>query len=226
MVFRNILPVIIALGLSIIASCKKRCEINNTPLVPYSITPDKDTFKVGDTMWLTGSFPHKLKELFNNNYYDYSKVDLRSGFYFYNFRDTSEFIFRERQPQYVPNKFKLLLKEGELIDFGYASGITYLHRNDSFIFKTGFIPLDTGIYCVALFYNGLSNVHGTATINVGDKKCTHYLKTLCQSFNGGKSTFYRITDKGYKYWDSPNGINKDFEKWVYNNSFYYFTVVR
>lgn len=224
MVFRNLILVTVLILLTMAGSCNKRCSIGHMPVMPYSVTPDKDTFRVGDTLLLNGSFPHKLRELYSNTYYDYSKVDLRSGFYFYYFKDTNEFILREKQPQYATDKFKLLLESGQLTDFGTGYAINYLDRNDSFIFRTRFIPLDTGTYCIVLNYNGIIDPHGTRTIDVGEKKCKHTLRTLCQTFNGGKSTLKRITDNGYKIWYAPQ--TDALETWTYNNCYYFFTVAR
>lgn len=47
-------------------------------LIPITISPPVEDFQVGDTLWVSGSFPDTLEEFYSGNYYRLENFDFKS----------------------------------------------------------------------------------------------------------------------------------------------------
>ena len=101
--------------------------------------------------------------------------------------------------------------------------LEFVRRNDSIFHRVFAIAKDTGFFSIVLGYNPGGTGHGSQKIDVGNKKCTHKLATLCQSINNGASTLNRAKNRGFKIWISPQPSKLEY--WIYDNRCYFFTVV-
>lgn len=60
---KNFLLITVVILVTVISSCHKRCIPANYALTGgiSTISPDKDSILIGDTLWFNSSFPVKLK---------------------------------------------------------------------------------------------------------------------------------------------------------------------
>ena len=180
---RRMATPVIALGLLFLSSCGKECLKFHSPILPYFVYPTNEIIHVGDSLWIEARIPLIMNDFETGEAFNYSGVELNSNFCLYQYFDTSKFILREDSPQYANNKFLINSNIGKYRQIGNVLKVEYFNFNDSLFFKALIIPKDTGFYSINLGYNPGSNAHGSQVINVNDKKCTHKLVTLCQTFN-------------------------------------------
>lgn len=214
----------IAVILLFVSSCGTECMKFHSPILPYYVYPTNDTIHIGDTIWLEARIPVNLKDFETGEIANYRGVDFNSYFDIQILTDTTRYISDQPNPSYATSKFTLIKSIGDCIFDDEVCRINYLDRNDSFLFKVGFIAKNEGIYRINLAYNPGGTAHGSQVINMNDNRCTHKLATLCQSINNGSSTLYRVTEKGFKVWKSPDPTK--LENWVYDNRMYYFSVIQ
>ena len=204
--------------------CGTESIILHSPIMPYCVYPTKDSIEVGDTIWLEAQIPHEMRDFETGEIANYKSVDFKSYFDIQILTDTTHYISDQPSPSYATSKFTLIKSVGDFINDGEVCRINYLNRNDSFLLKVGFIANHQGFYRFNLAYNPGGIAHGTNEIDMGDKKRTHKIATLCQSINNGNSTLYRATAKGFKVWKSPDPTK--LENWIYDNRMYFFSVTK
>ena len=221
---RRLTNSVIAVILLFVSSCGTECMKFHSPILPYYVYPTNDTIHIGDTIWLEARIPVNLKDFETGEIANYRGVEFNSDFYMYQHTDTSKFLFREDDPQYANRKFIINSTSGKFSESGNVFRIDYEDSHDSIVFKTFIIPKEIGLFSIVLGYNPGGTAHGSQVINMNDNRCTHKLATLCQSINNGSSTLYRVTEKGFKVWKSPDPTK--LENWVYDNRMYYFSVIQ
>ncbi|MEY4860584.1 MAG: hypothetical protein RL059_283 [Bacteroidota bacterium] len=204
------------------SSCGTECIKFHSPILPYYVYPTNDSIHIGDTIWLEARIPVNMKDFETGETFNFSGVEFNSNFYMYQHTDTSKFLFREDHPQYANRKFFINSTIGKFSEAGNVFKIDYVTTHDSILFKTFIIPKEIGLFSIVLGYNPGGTAHGSQVIKMNDSKCTHKLATLCQSINNGSSTLYRVTEKGFKVWKSPDPTK--LENWVYDNRMYFFSV--
>jgi hypothetical protein len=213
---------ILVLVLLLFSNCGTESIIVHSPIMPYYVCPTKDSIKVGDTIWLEAKIPYEMRDFETGEIANYKNVDFKSYFDIQILTDTTHYISDQPNPSYATSKFTLIKSVGDCINDGEVCRINYLSRNDSFLLAIGFIANYEGFYRFNLAYNPGGIAHGTNEIDMGDKKHTHKIATLCQSINNGSSTLYRATERGFKVWKSPDPTK--LENWIYDNRMYFFSV--
>lgn len=208
--------------LMLLPSCGTECMKFHSPILPYYVYPTNDSIHIGDTIWLEARIPVNMKDFETGEIANYRGVDFNSYFDIQILTDTTRYISDQPNPSYATSKFTLIKSIGDCIFDDEVCRINYLDRNDSFLFKVGFIAKNEGIYRINLAYNPGGTAHGSQEINMNDSKCTHKLATLCQSINNESSTLYRAKEKGFKVWKSPDPTK--LENWIYDNRMYFFSV--
>ena len=154
--------IITGFGLLIIITincgCPKSCiEANYSFAVNAQITPDIDSVHVGDTIYLTSTFPSRLNNLVTNDSVDYSNstnigstlgiVQLVKGIY---------------PGQDAVNKFNFINVVGTIYNDNSipspnkVQGLNYFENNNFYKLKIGIVPKQVGIYYLGVG-NGLSN---------------------------------------------------------------------
>jgi len=206
-----------------LSNCGTECLKFHSPIMPYSIYPNKDTIHIGDTIWIDAAISNNMKDFETGEVVNYNNVNFYSTFYFHYFNDTSEFMFREGTSQYANDKFNIQSNIGTISKTGNVYRPEFVRRNDSIFHRVFAIAKDTGFFSIVLGYNPGGTGHGSQKIDVGNKKCTHKLATLCQSINNGASTLNRAKNRGFKIWISPQPSKLEY--WIYDNRCYFFTVV-
>ena len=154
--------IITGIGLFIItiinSGCPKACiEANYSFAVNAQIIPDIDSLHVGDTIFLTSTFPIRLNNLASNDTIDYSNstnigstigiVKLTNNIFpgqdavsNFNFVNVAGTVYNDNT---IPNPNKV-------------QGLTYFENNGFYKLKIGIIPKQTGVYYLGVG-NGLSN---------------------------------------------------------------------
>jgi len=117
--------------------------------------PDKDSVKVGDTLWLEMNEPTTLKDGGTGNMVDYSgAANLGSVISFHRLSPANEFT----EPS--AGKFKMLLIEGrqvESIDSTWERQYLFAELDQFYVFKIGIISKDTGIF--RLIFSNAANIY-------------------------------------------------------------------
>jgi hypothetical protein len=191
----------------VISGCPKPCiEANYIFAVNSQITPDLDTLHIGDTLYLTSSFPSSLKDQIGGSIVDYSNAkNLNSTL------GIGEFINGEKIPNDAVFNFDYFSIKGRIYNDRNipkpdgTQQLTYQEINGNYELKIGLIPQKKGIYGLGIG-DGLSNGRSNA------KSCEK--ATLSISINNTNQHFYI-----YKDIDSGHQVS-DYEQ----KHAYYFVV--
>src|ERR1700744_2429397 len=144
LIFVAVLTVIAASG-GPFGENKKNCDGGSSLSfmfhIPYTVTPCKDTFKIGDTLWIESVFSNQMFNENNNKTYKLSGD--------FNFKLSGFFDDLATNPEIGLNDFILLDKDGN-IDFKNKDGV-YISINpvlesDTFRWKCGIVLKKTGAF--------------------------------------------------------------------------------
>lgn len=138
--------------ISIWASCNKRFDCSQTDYsfeAFYKTYPDRDSLKVGDTIWLELNTPTLIKDLLNNQVIDYSGAENFGTAISY-----LELVSGANDPPPLPsaNYFDNVLKTGILSSTDKPDQIrAYLFKEESgtYLFKLGVVPKKKGLFIIA-----------------------------------------------------------------------------
>ena len=182
------------------SGCPKACiEANYFFAVNAQITPDLDSVKVGDTIFLTSSFSNKLTDVSTGNMVDYSNA---TGI------GSSLSVFKLIKGDTIATD--------ALFDFNYISingrvnnnrsiprpdgvqQLTYQELNENYVLKIGLIPKHKGIY-------GLGLQNGTSIGRKNSRSCEKAAFDI--SYTNTNQHFYLLTE-----WKPDNILNDFGEK--------------
>lgn len=172
--------------LSTISSClsKKKCKISYRFQVPFSLTPQLDTFQIGDTIWVSCDFPKEVLDLNSSEYYDLENFNLRSELLLSNigvepFQDANlEFSIFEEKGNLELNQF-----------VGTTTfSINYLLEENRFKARFGIIPQSDGF-----FYFGMLSPFGKDVANYGiTPECDESIEHIDYFLNEGQDNNYEF----------------------------------
>lgn len=149
----------------IFSGCGKLCLDGAKTTFNFQIAvkayPDRDSIRVGDTIWFEIDAPTSLADLNSNKIIDYSGAgNLGSAIIFEKIMSPSNF-------QSSTNKFRFLLVKGREVENSKTDLIKeYLfeEQNSKYTFKLGLIPKEAGVFGVV--FGNAANVFRT------NDKCT------------------------------------------------------
>ena len=160
--------------------------------VYYSVYPTYDTIKVGDTLWVEAHFSHKLEDWKTHEIRDYTGVPLPTYLILSRLIDTQN-IKSFNEEAY---KFNVVVIDGQIDS---KAKTIYADRNDSFHFKAGIVPNDTGFYQLGLLFipqfNSLKYQH-KQVVETWDDDYIHFLSDAPAQINKGNSTKDRAIKRG------------------------------
>ncbi len=150
-------------------SCKDACKKEYDFSVSFNINPSlKDTFRIGDTLWLSSEIPFKFQDKRSSSYIDITNFNFQIQCNLGRL-DTSVFT-------YPVNSFKYINSIGKLNIVNINNEISYFkveHQNEgtSKKLKVGLIPSKTGIYYLEFGYltDNLNEAFNKVTLF--DDKC-------------------------------------------------------
>ena len=225
----GILPTAIVLAL-IVSSCELfrfRCVTYHNPILEFTVTPARDTIRVGDTLTLKIECSSLLKDWKNGDINQFNKDPIFPIFSVFKLYDTIQ------EPLFSDSNFTFLfdykIEIGEVRDGSRTKQIRYETRNDSLFFELKIIPKFFGFYQLSIS-NTLTGreTRGLPLLTIkngSEDDCEHRLYSIMPNINNGNSTIDRALRKGFKLsqaWSTET--NKDL-LWFAQNSSYHFDVV-
>lgn len=179
---RTIIIVIIAC-LSLSASCgkKNRCNRDYTLEHPVSVYPVKESYNIGDTIWIEMNFSDTFTLWYPNtktmNEYYTTSTQLkdfdfhRTGISIFKSSDTTGPISNQ---EWSYNKFTPIYLDGmnqwQLDGLGIAYKYNYNHHSNTYYYKLGLICDNSGVFLVEA---GFANYHHPSQANgVNDQNIT------------------------------------------------------
>jgi hypothetical protein len=119
--------------------------------IPYSVNPSKDTFKVGDTIWVESSFSNQMYNQQNGKTYTLNHFDFKLSANLYNMNLNP----------LSPTPYCVLLNDNGTLDntrtnFNDDFPVSYNFANGIYKWRKGFIITHTGLFLFA-FYKGIGN---------------------------------------------------------------------
>ncbi|MEO7800628.1 MAG: hypothetical protein ABIR81_01440 [Ginsengibacter sp.] len=138
------------------SGCPKPCiEANYSFAVTAQFTPDLDSVKVGDTIYLISTFPTALKDIPSGNMIKYkNSAEIGSNLFVYKINN-SVFpgIDAVDKFDYV-SILGLVYNDANAPSPNHVQQLRYQFGQDSFHLKIGLVTKDTGVYELAIV-NGL-----------------------------------------------------------------------
>lgn len=111
-------------------------QINLRFELPVKIYPAKDTFKVGDTMWIEQEFNDQLVNLNNNQTYKFENFNFKASLSIHDLNVDG--IYSYQNPLIIVYVGTSKGESGTSMDFEY--------ENNKYHFKAAFIPNRKGLY--------------------------------------------------------------------------------
>ncbi|HSC53753.1 MAG TPA: hypothetical protein VLC98_09040 [Phnomibacter sp.] len=122
--------------------------------MPFSISPGKDTVKVGDTLTIKSSLSDSLFEYRTQKKYYLPDFNFQNYISLYQLTDSGKYL--GNQP-IADKKFKFFSKDGRYVGGdGQFVDLPFVYANHRYVHESYFIPQVPGVYTffMGLFYNG------------------------------------------------------------------------
>ena len=132
-----------------LTSCRKitGCTTNQTAdlyrvQIPVTLYPAKDTFKIGDTLWIEQHFADHLREEVNGLILDFTDFDFKA-------KAVTADLINYNDLSMKHNQFATV---GSIKSTGIAGGvyITYLHENGYYKHKMGIAMTQKGLFRISM----------------------------------------------------------------------------
>jgi hypothetical protein len=176
---------------------KQACETTYDFEIPFSIT-ERDSFRIGDTIWLSSEIRDNLVDKTTNQSIDVSNFDfqIRCGMYR---MDTVQFDEAEKYFEFVNQVGKMEITVASTID----TKVIYQKETNSRVVKVGMIPKKIGIFKInfANLTDDITNVKLTQ----GD--CLETLNMI-YTMNEGRDFNYYLLKKSL----IPISTESDYKK--------------
>lgn len=115
-------------------------------LIPITITPPSDELPLGDTLWISGSFPDTLEEFYSGNYYRLKNFDFKSKICLHKLVNNLTNI--GEQPGAF-NYFSITNKLGGLEQISSICGsVRFDYIEGKYNYKIGLLPGMEGVFTV------------------------------------------------------------------------------
>jgi hypothetical protein len=113
--------------------------------IPYALTPSKDTFKVGDTLWIESAFSNQMYNQRNGK--TYSVID-------FDFKLFGNILNLNTNPVMPTQSYKILNADGSLDQSSLNSGgdimMSYTTIQGNYVWKKGIVFLEQGLFAYGL----------------------------------------------------------------------------
>lgn len=115
-------------------------------LIPITISPPVEDFQVGDTLWISGSFPDTLEEFYSGNYYRLENFDFKSKICLHKLVDKQKNV--SEQPGAF-NYFSIFNDIGRLEQISSICGeVSFNYSLGKYHYKIGLLAHTHGIFTV------------------------------------------------------------------------------
>ena len=133
------------------ATCKKDCYGSNYSFeTMFNVYPNKEIVNLGDTIWLSMKQSVEMKDELTGKVIDFSNAAIGISIQFIKFN----FYHKDSLPERAANYFKIIVREGILIDDSYfpkdlVLPFYYVEKDKHYLFKIGLIAKEPGNYAFA-----------------------------------------------------------------------------
>ena len=210
---KNLLKLFITLiifGFIIISSCERpeinirKCERNFQFSLPITITPQKDTFEIGDTFFIEYKTPTKMYNLQEHNYIELKDFGFKILIDLYRItKSDSNRIVNIHAPGYqnsleigVGNSFTIDSIKGGISPIGdFSIVLKNTMYQDTFFHKSGIIMQDTGLFYFQFndaFYYYVSQRH----LKVVESDCDQRWYPFSYTINKGNTHIELLENMG------------------------------
>lgn len=150
-----------------------KCDDEKPPLfefmifeLPFGVTPEDDSIKVGDTLWIFSNFPDTIREYNSGNYF--KLVNFNFNFSLALFKLTNDQKSISEQPG-ATSSFNFIQKIGFISFFGETFN-TYnmVYSQEKYISRIGIIPQTSGVFCINFL--GPAKLELKSVIDLGKTK--------------------------------------------------------
>ncbi len=152
--------------------------------IPFNLTPQIDTFKIGDTIWVSSDFSNEIKEL------NYSEPITLKDFDF-----RSELTIEKISVDPFQNanlEFDIIEKQGNLNLIPLIGTSTFLveydYVDDTYKVDFGFVPQGKGLYTLVLSSLITEDSESLST----RPDCKEEIKSIEYLLNGGENNNYEF----------------------------------
>ena len=207
---KKILSILVTFVILLSTTCHKQsCDTTYNFDIPFSII-DRDSFRIGDTIWLSSQINNQLMDKISNENIEVSNFDFKVNCGMYRM-DTIQFDEAEKYFDFINQYGKF--------DVTYSSTINtkviYQKETKSRILKIGMIPKKIGIFQIA-FYNLTDDI---TRIKVTQGECLETLN-IFYNMNEGKDFNYYLLK--YSLQPLPISTENDYKK----DGAYFFKVIK
>ncbi len=130
-----------------------RCGADDDPefvfmafLIPITISPPGEQIQLGDTIWISGSFPDTLEEFHSGKYYRLENFDFKSKICLRKLVDKTKNI-SDQQPAF--NYFSIFNQIGGLEDNTLFCGyVNFNYVPGNYNYRIGLLPNGDGIFTI------------------------------------------------------------------------------
>lgn len=137
--------------LIILAMSGSGCGDNDEPefvfmafLIPITITPPGEQIQLGDTLWISGSFPDTLEEFHSGKYFRFENFDFKSKICLHKLIDKEKNV--GEQPGAFSH-FSVSNKIGSLEQTSSICGtVNFSFSGDQYNYKIGLLAGSTGVF--------------------------------------------------------------------------------
>jgi hypothetical protein len=124
--------------------------------IPIRINPGSAESYVGDTLWISGSFPDTLREYYSKKYYRFPDFNFKSGICLKELVKLE--VYLSEQPGAF-DKFSILNMLGSYHQISTNCGnLEFVYSNNSYNYKIGLIAKSSGVF--TLFFLMPVDLHG------------------------------------------------------------------
>lgn len=170
---------LILLVLSTLGCFKNNSFCTQTLLfdIPLKLTPSRDTFQIGDTIWLESNVNHSIEDLNSGSMVEIRDFDFKTRVGIYRF-DIGGNAF---------DSFDFINKKGEFQVFTQFISMNYDSEENQRVIEIGLIPNQSGGFYFS-FYNLLEDLHD---VNLTESDCIETVD-INYNMNDGKNNYHFI----------------------------------
>jgi hypothetical protein len=169
--------------------------------IPISIYPVRDTFHVGDTIWVESLVQNNLVNNLTGEEVNISNLDLKFDLYISEYTDTSDRPSRDI--------FKIENQIGGFQPYGsFFSRINFAIDNNHRNFKAGLVPtekgVDAGTFCLIFDYV----VHDYEQSDILNKNCLDLISFNYLTNQGRDSNSYKLLPSTFSQANTQADFNR------------------
>ncbi len=192
---------------TLIFSCREECVKDYDFSIPLTLSPLlKDTFRIGDTLWLSSEIPFKLQDRKSKAYVDVTNFNFLIES-FISRLDTTVFNYPVSSFKYINSigKLNIINLNNEISYFA----VQYQNDNASKKLKVGLIPTKAGVYNLHFSYLTDNLDEGFNKVQLFDEKCSESFEISFDMNNSSDDFNYHFIKQSPQPITTAAGYKRD-----------------